>query len=331
VALVHRRNIRRAGVRGDLFTSPVKPGDETHWTVQRDEQGDCVFFERDAGRLCLIHRELGSDALPYACRHFPRKFLIDQRGTLISLSHFCPTAAAALLTPASLAIVEAFPPLSLSPPLEGLDARDALPPLLRPRLLCDIHGYEAWEREGVGVFARPDADFETCLDVIAAVTEAIRNWSPEQGSFADRVRSDFRAAASSTMARPSPALTIARIRRLTIGKVADDLAPLDNFEDRWKAYPGRRLEWFNTAMKNYLAARLFANWVAYQGEGLRTIVEWLRTCAAVVGHELLRGRETDPVPDTAAFIEAVRSTDLIVLHVLDSASFAKDMRPLEEC
>ena len=43
-------------------------------------------------------------------------------------------------------------------------------------------------------------------------------------------------------------------------------------------------------MKNYLAARVFANWIAYQGRGLRSIVEWLRTCAAIVRHPRSGGR-----------------------------------------
>jgi hypothetical protein len=116
-----------------------------------------------------------------------------------------------------------------------------------------------------------------------------------------------------------------------MGRVGDDLAPLDSFDDRWKECAARRLDWFNAAMKNYLGARLFANWIAYQGQGLRTIVEWLRTCAAVVGHELLRhARDAESILDTSAFIEAVRSADLILLHVLDSASFAKQAAAIEE-
>ena len=114
-------------------------------------------FRPGGGRLCIIHRDFGVEALPSACRHFPRKVLHDARGTLISLSHFCPTAAATLLTPARSSIVDARPPLRLTSPMEGLDAWDALPPLLRPGLLCDMEGYDTWERAGVAVFAQPDS------------------------------------------------------------------------------------------------------------------------------------------------------------------------------
>ena len=280
----------------------------------------------------MIHRDLGADALPVACRHFPRKVVIDGRGTLISLSHFCPTAAAMLLTAGTLTIVEAHPPLRLSAPVEGLDATETLPPLLRPGLLCDMEGYDAWERAGISVFAESDRSFENCLEVLAVATESIRGWNPGDGTLADRVRADFQAAANGDGPHKwSGARAIERVRRLTIGRVGDDLIPLDGFDDAWNDHAVKRRDWFNSAMKNYLASRLFANWVAYQGRGLRTIVEWLRTCAAVVGHELLRRTDNSTAaPDSTDFIEAVRSADLVLLHVLDSASFAAHASAIEE-
>jgi len=332
VELVRTRQVRRSGVEGDLFVSSLEKDGTRNWIVERDRRGDCVFFDRDAGRLCVIHRDLGPDALPSACRHFPRKMVIDPRGVLISLTHFCPTAAATLLTPGELAIVEAFPPLRLDPPTEGLDAREALPPLVRPGLLCDIQGYEAWERSALTVFADADRDFATCLDIVAAATESIRTWHPGTAALAARVATDFQTARRSHRVHGwSASRAIERVRSLTMGQVGDDLLPVQSFDDRWNDYPGRRIDWFNAAMKKYLGARLFANWIAYQGRGLRTIVEWLRTCAAVVGHELLRGADdsTSP-PDVTAFIEAVRSADLLLLHVLDSAAFARLAATVEE-
>lgn len=38
--------------------------------------GTCGFFE---GHLCRIHRELGADALPFACQQFPRVVLQRDR------------------------------------------------------------------------------------------------------------------------------------------------------------------------------------------------------------------------------------------------------------
>ncbi len=94
VEFVKQRGLRPRGVTGPLFVSSRKPDPrDGAMDIARDNNGVCVFFEHDAGRLCVIHREAGIDALPSACRHFPRKFLRDGRGTFISLSHFCPTAA----------------------------------------------------------------------------------------------------------------------------------------------------------------------------------------------------------------------------------------------
>jgi hypothetical protein len=332
VELVRTRQVRPNGVTGELFTVSNEPDGSTKWTVARDQRGDCVFFDRQAGRLCVIHRDLGGNALPAACRHFPRKVVIDRRGTLISLSHFCPTAAATLLTAAALTIVEARPPLRLSAPVEGLDARDALPPLLRPGLLCDMEGYDAWERAGISLFGDSDRGFEDCLSILAVATESIRGWNPGGGTLAARVRAGFQTAADGRVALAwSNARMIERVRLLTIGRVGNDLIPLDGFDDTWNDHAGKRLVWFNSAMKNYLASRLFANWIAYQGRGLRTIVEWLRTCAAAVGHELLRRSQSIAPPDPADFIEAVRSADLLLLHVLDSASFARHASAIEDC
>ena len=61
----------------------------------KETDGRCAFFESDA-RLCSIHRVGGEAALPLTCRMFPRVVLQDGRGALVSLSHFCPTAAALL-------------------------------------------------------------------------------------------------------------------------------------------------------------------------------------------------------------------------------------------
>ena len=65
-----------------------------------DTLGHCVFFEpaADVPAACGLQRQLGWDALPFACRVFPRLCLVEPRGVSVSLSHYCPTAAQALLS-----------------------------------------------------------------------------------------------------------------------------------------------------------------------------------------------------------------------------------------
>jgi hypothetical protein len=331
VEIVTASGVRRRGAEGPLFLPSVGAGGAQSWMVARDPAGGCVFFDWNARGSCVIHRDVGMEALPAACRHFPRIVLHDSRGTLISLSHFCPTAAAMLLNRADLSIVEARPPLRLASAMEGLDAADALPPLLRPGLLSDIEAYDAWERAGIATFACSAAGYTACLDRVASATEFIRRWDPTQGALLGRVRSAF-ADEISRGGDFSQSSAIDRVARLTAGSAGEDLSPLQNFEEAWvQTISEADVEWFERGMKNYLAARLFGNWIAYQSQGLRSIVEWLRTCAAVVRHFLVRRVLGSGLPATPQdFIEAVRAADLLLLHVLDSGSFARDAAALEE-
>src|SRR5205085_2886134 len=85
--------------------------------------GHCAFFERGA-RRCRVHTALGHDALPLACRQFPRVVVRDPRGVSVTLSHYCPTAAAMLNTDAPIAIADNAPGFPAGAEYDGLDARD---------------------------------------------------------------------------------------------------------------------------------------------------------------------------------------------------------------
>jgi hypothetical protein len=332
VEIVRTRAIRRQGTDGPLFVQSANSGDEESWRVARDTHGGCVFYDREGGSLCIIHRDLGERALPSACRHFPRKVLHDRRGSLISLSHFCPTAAALLLAGGALSIVEAHPPLRLDLEMEGLDARAAFPPLLRPGMLCDVEGYESWERAGLATFARTGRDYPTCLADVAAATDVIRGWNPAMRSLSDCVLAAFAHKTADASAVWPHDRAIQRLARLTAGSAGDDLTSIPHFEEQWnERVGGSPIDWFDLGMKNYLGARLFGNWVAYQGHGLRSIVEWLRTCAALVRHFVLQRLIGSGLTlDHSVFTESVRSADLLLLHVLDSGLFARDIASLEQ-
>src|SRR5688572_25581781 len=117
------RIVRSSGILGggsaSLFV--LEPGADDPVVARRDD-GTCVFFERNGDRLCTIHRIAGAAALPSACRHFPREVLRDRRGTFISLSHFCPTAARLLLDANgsdALHVITAPASLCLEEPVEG--------------------------------------------------------------------------------------------------------------------------------------------------------------------------------------------------------------------
>lgn len=112
-------------------------------TLALRPNGHCVFFE--AGRpRCAIH-----DVKPAGCVHFPYVCLIDQRGVHVTLSHFCPTAASMLFEHNEpIAISEG--PAPVAGDLEGLDARESLPPASSDgKRLLTLDELDQWQREAV--------------------------------------------------------------------------------------------------------------------------------------------------------------------------------------
>jgi Fe-S-cluster containining protein len=329
LAAVETRQIRRSGFTGALFAPAAKH--EQRFSVARDADGSCVFFDRDRGRLCVIHASAGPEALPTACRHFPRVILRDARGVFISLSHFCPTAAAMLFDSDPLEVVEAGPPLQLQEPMEGMNALGALPPLVRPGVLSDFEGYAAWERACLAVFARLDLGSQDALDHVADATERVRAWRPGTCSLSEQVHVAFREARHERGADPlAHDRALQTLRSLSSGNARDDLQDIDAFDEHWRRLFQPAPEQFDRAMRNFLAARVFGNWIAYQGRGLRSIVEWLRTCAAAVRHHALRkALALESAPSGRELLEAFRVSDLLLLHVIDTQAFARLAAALE--
>jgi hypothetical protein len=98
----------------------------------------------------------------------------------------------------------------------------------------------------------------------------------------------------------------------------------------WDCFIQPWFEPFEFAIRNYLAARLFGNWMAYQGRGLRSIVQWLRTAFAVFRNELARRCAVSGSQVTRTdVVEAIRATDLLLLHTIDSEALAHDFARLE--
>jgi Fe-S-cluster containining protein len=283
--LIELRGIRPRSDAGDrLFVTPERTLGNLDVVAGTRPNGECVFFEARDGRLCAIHRQGGPALLPSACRHFPRIVLRDARGTFVTLSHFCPTAAGLLQQPADLAVIEAPSSLSLGGDLEGLDATAVMPPLLRPGLLRDLAGYTKWERAGIAILNRPELSAGNALDIIAAATREICDWQPRMGSLSDHVT---------------------RIFGRHVGRLAAGLKPLP--DDR----PTRA----------FVAAHLFANWIAYQGSGLEDVVQYLRDALALL---------TCAVAEHGSFVDAARATDLRLRHQSTSVTASARSRLPQE-
>lgn len=315
IAFVRDRKLQPSGGGPVFITEPTGSG-QPH--IAHGVDGGCVFREQ---RQCTIHREAGEMALPVSCRHYPRVVLRDSRGTLLSFSHYCPTAAALLFQDEPVRTVAAGLSVSIRDPVEGLDARGALPPLIHPGMLADIDGYDAWERSVIDtLMCAPHVS--RALDEIASATEDVRRWTPADGALANTVVAAFAAASDRTIRRAWSSAALDIVGTLNRGEVSLDKQP--DLESAWQRLAAPDRVDLHRPLANYLAARAFANWVAYQGHGLRTVVAWLRAC-----HDVLRSVALSRAAATRRplapedLLESIRLTDMVMLHTIDSHAFSR--------
>jgi Fe-S-cluster containining protein len=241
--------------------------------------GHCVFFEA-GGPGCSIH-----DVKPAPCVHFPYVCLIDPRGVRVALSHYCPTAASLLFEHTGpIAIVEGPRPVPEGHALEGLDARESLPPTFAPAVasgatagkprLLSWPEFSDWERREVS---------EARIDVL----------QPDDVERFDRAR----AAVPPPWGWPP--------------------APRD-LEAAWWGAVAPAWPRFDDVLRRYAAAKVFASWAAYQGDGLEAVRELARTAAAVLRIECARQcLDTGGALDRELLTEAIRQTDLLLVHYAD--------------
>jgi hypothetical protein len=304
-----------------------------------DDEGRCAFYESDA-RRCRIQRINGHAALPIACQQFPRMCLIDPRGVHLTLSHYCPTAVATLFDPEPLAIVVDPPAFPAGFPYEGLDAHDAFPPLLRPGVLMDWLTLDAFETHAIRVFENETASVEMAWARLNGIAERLRLWRDldgplletfhetaaaemkrEPGSQYDAIdfeivfqrEAEVRGAVPGGSVIPDVA-SAAGIHRATPGDIAD--AYRRHVDPMWRT--------FTRPLCRYLAARFFANWCWYQGQGLRTLMRALDASLAVLRLEAARQTLANGrMLDQNLLREAFRKTDLLLIHWCDQDSLAR--------
>ena len=292
--------------------------------LARTAEGWCGFRQN---QRCSLQQAGGEEMLPSACRHFPRVFLRDPRGTMVALSHYCPTAAALLLDDRPLTVVDATPPLALAEPIEGLDAREALPPLVRPGLLADIQGYAAWENAVLAEFIAASS-IDVALGRIGTATERIRQWTPMRGRLCDAVANAFANLVSQSSAGPDLSEGFGAVREVSgphpLLEVDDD------FATAWIALESDWADLLRRPMANYMAACTFGNWTAYRGQGLRTIVAWLHGCYDVLRVQLVRHATSAGEINKEVLIESFRMADFIIVHTVPSLEFGRTAAVFEQ-
>ena len=334
------RVVPDAGSLPPFVVEPDLP-DNAAAILQRTDAGACVFFDRGT-RLCVVHRDFGETVLPATCKYFPRVALRDVRGTSITLSHFCPTAASMLFRDdVALAVVEnptAFPPGDY----EGLaTGPDDLPPLLHPAMLMDAEGYAAWERHMIARCAG-DVGPESALATLMRDARLLRVWRP--GGITLAAAAAGLPASFVPGAPPESLSDSLALRAGVIAAVPEELVPEPDEQDLDDPY--RRLvlpRWdaFRRPLDRYLAAKAFACWTAYQGRGVLSIVRGLEAALALVRVEAARHcRDAGRPLDADLLLEAFRSADFALNHLavgedlaaawsraeLDSAEGMRDRR-----
>jgi hypothetical protein len=249
--------------------------------------------------------------------------LHDARGTLISLSHYCPTAAALLLDPRPPRIVPAPPSLALDGAAEGLDAREALPPLLRPGMLTDRDGYAAWEVRALETLGRDGMDASRAVATIDAATRRIQEWRPGGAPLRDTVNREFDVASAPEHDEDLEADAI-RFRR-AVASVPSGIARPAAFSGLAERWPEVAPWWpeVDRALRAYLSARLFGNWIAYHGQGLHAIVEYLRISHSVVKVEAIRHHAGASSSPWQTVIEAFRNADMLLVHLCDPMELSR--------
>jgi hypothetical protein len=304
--------------------------------------GACPFYLPDSGRLCAIQRQLGHEALPASCRHFPRVALLESDAVRVTLSHFCPTAASMLFAdmPGPPAVVADASGIADRHEYSGFDARTTIPPLLRPGVAMDQAACRRWEAYLLRALSDPSyATPEAALGRVTESADTIRAWTAGQGSLESHVATTMAEERVAPHRRWTMSLASAsRLFLLAAGAVPAGLAapgvPADaeTADEAW-VRPG----WRQGPLGRYLAARSFGAWSAYLGDGIRTQVAMLAVSLAAVRVEAARqaARARRPLDDEM-LLGAIRSADLLLHHLSDARALVRSLAkvergPIEAC
>jgi hypothetical protein len=300
--------------------------------------GACPFFEAGSGRLCAVQRRLGHGALPASCRHFPRVALLEPDAVRVTLSHGCPTAASMLFRAdiARLRAVRDAAGIADRTEHDGFDARQTIPPLLRPGVAMDPGACRIWECCLLNLLGSGARVPEGALAGVAESAEAIRNWKPGPMSLEDHTAQVTATEAGAGLPRGRWGMSFtsaARLFETAVRSVPPHLprpALPDGGDAADRAWVAPYLIEFARPVGRYLAARSFGAWSAYLGEGLRTQVTMLAVALAAVRIEAARATSMARRRlDTLLLISAIRRSDLLLHHLSDPAALVRSLAAVE--
>jgi Fe-S-cluster containining protein len=256
------------------------------------DRGRCVFFQTTDRRDCAIHAVLGHDALPHACRQFPRVSVHDPRGTSVVLSCYCPTAAALLDAPGAVTIVESPAAFPHDGEYVGLDTRRGWPPILRPGVLMDWPSWWTFEARAVNLIANVAASPDDAMSRLSAVVARVRTWLPGGVPLESAIVAAFDEC-------EHPAVDAVPLNPAACrGRVAALHASIPR-EWNVRPEPAQPIREPPTRQRRFLTCHAFANWAVHLGDDLRA---WLNAVASA--HALM----------TSGF--GVREADLWLRHLV---------------
>ena len=107
--------------------------------------------------------------------------------------------------------------------------------------------------------------------------------------------------------------------RAVMTAVPDDLRPTPDeqgLDDAYARFVRPSWDGWSHPLRNYIAAKAFASWTAYQGRGLRSIVRGLEAAVDLVRVEAARQcRDAGRALDRDLLLEAFRSADFALNHL----------------
>lgn len=276
---------------GWLRSAPGSPSGIAGLLGQQSS-GACVFHRRPEPPLtggCAVHR-----VRPSSCEHFPYVTVTDPRGTYVTLSHFCPSAAELLFRDAPVSVVEGPALFADGRTPEGLDAREALPPVDRaspaatPRLM-DWDEVTRWER-----------------------------------AFIERLATDRRVPAAPSLD------AFAEAQAATGGDWAWADAPVETLSEWRRSVAPRWADWA-AVIGRYLAAKVHASWAMCLGDGPAAVERAVDLARTVLQVEAVRVCAAQQAPlDRLSLHAAIRQADLLLVHHAVPERLYEDRRETTE-
>jgi len=249
--------------------------------------GQCVWHQRPAAApagICTsspppARRACAVHAArPVSCMHFPYVCLVDARGVRVTLSHYCPTAASLLFEHEGPVEVVEGPS-----PVPGFDVPEGLDARESLPPLAAPNRLLSWDEftewEREHVRGCEGAGVRGCLGAEVELFDAAR------------------AAVPSPLSWPE--------------------APVD-FEAVWHQRVAPSWNLLATIVNRYLAAKAFASWAAYLGDGTAAVLRAVEQARAVLVVEAVRQcARHERVLGAGLLKQAIRQSDLLLVHYAD--------------